>query len=67
MQVSEKIEGRVTKKLTQEISWTQSSTLGALSELDNFLAGTDTLRKHTVKIPEQWLGKLETNWGSFAE
>ena len=36
-QVSEEIEGRVTKKLSQEISRTESRILGALSKLDEFL------------------------------
>ena len=36
-QVSEEIEGRVTKKLSQEFSRTESRILGALSKLDEFL------------------------------
>ena len=36
-QVSEKIEGRVTKKLSQEFSRTESRILGALSKPDEFL------------------------------
>ena len=36
-QVSEEVEGRVTKKLSQEFSWTESRILGALSRLDDFL------------------------------
>ena len=36
-QVSEEIEGRVTKKLSKEFSWTESRILGALSKLDEFL------------------------------
>ena len=35
--VSEEIEGRVTKKLSQEFSRTESRILGALSKLDEFL------------------------------
>ena len=35
-QVSEKIESRVTKKLSQEFSRTESNILGALSKLDEF-------------------------------
>ena len=35
-QVSEEIGGRVTKKLSQEFSRTESLILGALSELDEF-------------------------------
>ena len=36
-QVSEEIEGRVTKKLSKESSKTESRILGALSKLDEFL------------------------------
>ena len=36
-QVSEEIEGRVTKKLSKEFSRTESRILGALSKLDAFL------------------------------
>ena len=36
-QVSEQIEGRVTKKLSQEFSRTESRILGALSKLDECL------------------------------
>ena len=36
-QVSEEIEGRVTEKVSQEFSRTESRILGALSELDEFL------------------------------
>ena len=36
-QVSEEIEGRVTKKLSQEFSSTENRILGALARLDDFL------------------------------
>ena len=36
-QVSEEIEGRVTKKLSKEFSRTESRNLGPLSKLDEFL------------------------------
>ena len=36
-QVSEEIEGRVTKKLSQEFSRTENQILGALARLDDFL------------------------------
>ena len=36
-QVSEEIEGRVTKKLSQEFSRTENRILGALAKLDDFL------------------------------
>ena len=35
-QVSEEVEGRVTKKVSQELSTTESCILGALSELSDF-------------------------------
>ena len=35
-QVSEEIEGKVTKKLSKEFSWMESRILGALSQLDEF-------------------------------
>ena len=37
IQVWEEIEGRVTKKLSEEFSKTESRILGALSKLDEFL------------------------------
>ena len=37
-QVSEEIEGRVSKKLSQEFSGTESRILGALTKLDEFLS-----------------------------
>ena len=37
IQVSKETEGKVTKKLSQEINRTESCILGALSSLDNFL------------------------------
>ena len=36
-QVFEEIEGRLTKKLSQEFSWTESRILGVLSKLYEFL------------------------------
>ena len=36
-QLSEEIEGRISKKLSQEFSRTESRILGALSKLDEFL------------------------------
>ena len=42
-QVSEEIEGRVTKKLSKEFSKTESSILGALSKLDQFLLNPPVL------------------------
>ena len=39
-QVSEEIEGRVTKQLSKEFNKTESRILGALSKLDEFLLNT---------------------------
>ena len=56
-QVSEEIEGRVTKKLTQEFSKTENRILGALSRLDDFfmnpLANSQPLRNHSGDVPER--------------
>ena len=49
-QVSEEIEGRVTRKLSKEISRTESRILGALSELDEFLLNPQ-VRTCSVAVP----------------
>ena len=49
-QVSEEIEGRVTKKLSKEFSRTQSRILGALSKLDEFLLKPQ-VRTCSVAVP----------------
>ena len=49
-QVSEKIEGRVTKKLSKEFSRTESRILGALSKLDEFLLNSQ-VRTRSVAVP----------------
>ena len=49
-QVSEKIEGRVTKKLSKEFSRTESRILGALSKLDEFLLNPQ-VRTCSVAVP----------------
>ena len=48
-QVSEEIEGRVTKTLSQEFSRTESRSLGALSKLDEFLLNPQ-IRTHTGTV-----------------
>ena len=50
-QVSEEIEGRVTKKLSQEFSRTENRILGALARLDNFLMNP-LLQGHSGITPE---------------
>ena len=49
-QVSEQIEGRVTKKLSQEFIWTESRIWGALSKLDEFLLNQQ-IRTHSGTVP----------------
>ena len=49
-QVSEEIEGRVTKKLSQDFSRTESRILGALSKVDEFLLNPQ-VRTCSVAVP----------------
>ena len=49
-QVSEEIEGRVTKKLSNEFSKTESRILGALSKLDELLRNPQ-VRTCSVAVP----------------
>ena len=49
-QVSEEIEGRVTKKVSKEFSRTESRILGALSKLDGFFLNTQ-VRTCSVAVP----------------
>ena len=49
-QVSEEIEGRVTKKLSKEFSETESRILGALSKLDELLLNPQ-VRTCSVAVP----------------
>ena len=49
-QVSVEIEGRVTKRLSQEFSRTESRILGALSKLDEFLLNPQ-IRTHSGTVP----------------
>ena len=50
-QVSEEIEGRVTKKLSQELSRTENRILGALAQLDDFLMNP-LIQSHSGAAPE---------------
>ena len=49
-QVSEAIEGRVTKKLSKEFSKTESRILGALSKIDRLLLNPQ-VRTCSVAVP----------------
>ena len=65
-QVSEEIEGRVTKKLSKEFSKTESRILGALSRLDEFFLNPQ-VRTCSVAVPgttgNSTLENRETNGG----
>ena len=50
-QVSEEIEGRVTKKLSEEFSRAENRILGALARLDDFLMNP-LIQGHTGTAPE---------------
>ena len=63
-QVSEEIEGRLTKKLSQEFRRRESQILGALPKLDEFLlnlqvTSSDSFRSCSGKIQEQQLRNQE--------
>ena len=58
-QVSEEIEGRVTKKLSQEFSRTVSPVLGALSKLDEFLLSPQVWTYSGTVPGTSWNSDLE--------
>ena len=62
-QVFEEIEGRVTKKLSQEYSRTYSRILGALSKLDEFLLNQQ-IRTHSGTVPETFRNTNLKNQGT---
>ena len=59
-QVYEEIEGRVTKKLSQEFISSECRILGALSKLDEFLLNPQT-RTHSGTVPETLRNTNEEN------
>ena len=62
-QVSEEIEGRVTKKPSKEFSRTESRILGALSKLDEFLLNLQ-VRTCSVAVPGTYRSSNLENQGS---
>ena len=62
-QVSEEIEGRVTKRLSKEFSRTENCILGALTRLDDFLMHP-LLQGHSVAAPEASQNPLSTSKGT---
>ena len=65
-QVSEEVEGRVTKKLSQEFSRTESRILGALSKLDEFLLNQQ-IRTHSGTVPGTFRNTNVGNQGTNEE
>ena len=65
-QVSEEIEGRVTKKLSQEFSRTENRILGALARLDDFLMNP-LLQGHSGTTPETSRNMFSINQGTNAD
>ena len=62
-QVSEEIEGRVMKKLSQNFSRTESRILGALSRLEDFLL-KPLIQGHSGTAPETCQNACGTNQGT---
>ena len=60
-QVSEEIEGRVAKKLSEEFSKTESRILVALSTLDEFLLNPQ-VRTCSVAVPKTSRNNNSENW-----
>ena len=69
-QVSEEIEGRVTKKLSREYRRTESSILGALTNLDEVLPNR-LIHTHFETVPGTFRstkrGKPGNEWGRLPE
>ena len=62
-QVSEEIEGRVSKKLSQEFSRTESRILGALTKLDKFLSNQQ-IHTHFETVPGTFRNTNVENQGT---
>ena len=62
-QLSEEIEGRVSKKLSQELSRTSSRILGALSKLDEFLSNQQ-IQTHSKTVPGTFRNTNMENQGT---
>ena len=62
-QVSEEIEGRVTKRLSKEFSRTESRILGALAQLYDFLMNP-LVPGHSGTTPEPSWNALNTSQGT---
>ena len=65
-QVSEEIEGRVTKKLSREFSRTENRILGALARLDDFLMNV-LLQGHSDTTAETCRKMFGINHGTYED
>ena len=65
-QVSEEIEGRVTKKLPREFSRTENRILGALARHDDFLINP-LLQGHSGTTPETSRNVFSINQGAIED
>ena len=65
-QVSEEIEGTVTKKLSQEFIRTENSILGALARIDEFLMNP-LIQDHAGTTPETSPNAFGSNQGKKAD
>ena len=65
-QLSEEIEGRVTKKLSQEFSRTESRFLGALSTIDELLLNQQ-ITTHSGTVPGTFRNTIVDNQGTNEE
>ena len=65
-QVSEEIEGRVTKKLSKELSETESRILGSLSKLDELLLNPQ-VRTCSVAVPRTSTNNISENRETMRE
>ena len=63
LKYTEEIEGRVTKKLSQEFSRTKSRILGTLSRLDEFILNP-LVQGYSGTTPETSRNTLGTNQGT---
>ena len=61
--VFEKIEGRVTKKLSPELSRTENRLLGALAGLDDFIVNP-LFQGHSGTVPETFQNEFSTSQGT---
>ena len=65
-QVSEQIEGRIKKNLSQEFSRTENGILNALARLEKFLMNSP-IKSHSRTAPETSRNAFGTNQGTHED